>query len=319
MSPKPVATDPAARDAALRIARERGAATAERETGIPAATIRSWRSREARAASSAPEKTPSTPPARTGDTAVDELALAAHETYVVAIEARDFARRAMQRGRTTGAKDLTDAMRVLLDQSGKIQAAAERISERRAELSQEQLALVTEILRVTFRALELPFEPRSPFAALVASVVRSSGGDAILADPAAVGAAKRALRDVIERELLADGWRPPEVLSLPAGEEVGDDEPDGEEDGDVEEIDAEVVDEPPRAAAPAVDSLQREIDAAWANADDDTRGAYLARWREPEAKRAHYSDLQREGGPSRFGGGRTSIAAHLRQTAGGVR
>lgn len=76
-SPGP-ATDPQRKAAALDVAAQRGVAAASRETGIPASTIRSWRSRE-RKADNAPALAQAPAYEPTGREDVDQLRQAAAE------------------------------------------------------------------------------------------------------------------------------------------------------------------------------------------------------------------------------------------------
>ena len=349
-SPGP-ATDPQRKAAALDVAAQRGVAAASRETGIPASTIRSWRSRE-RKADNAPALAQAPAYEPTGREDVDQLRQAAAETYQVAVEAREAARRAIRGGKSQGVRDLMVAYGVGLDQAGKLRAAADQLERDHVRMDHAEQERLVEIVRVAIRACGLP----STFERVIGATWRSAleGGE-ITAPAEDV----ERVRDELRRRF--QGSTPPGITRVPcmpdvrkalelAGPPVASELAAAANSDDEEVVDAEAVDDSkPRGveekgvyhealeryendedrAREALDNFREqrpererryaEANEAWDALHEHQQNQLLCEYagREDLAKRAAVQMVAGRAG--RLSGFQPSIAAPFRATAGAGR
>ena len=180
---------PEMRAEALRLAGEHGAAQASRLTGIPAATIRSWRQRAGQ----------SGPPAGVDPAAWRERKeTAARGAWDAAEAALAKVHELLNAGKTADAQRAALTMAITLDKSLLLEAAAQSTSVEDAKDAQRYAREITQIMETFVSCLGLPWTP--PIKRLLADVLRSwhDGPDQL--DEARVGAARLEAR----RGLLGD-------------------------------------------------------------------------------------------------------------------
>ncbi len=315
------------KERAVAIAAERGPGAAAKETGIPAGTIRAWRSRGAVAAADRPAPGP--------DDAASQLRKAARQTYLTAMEARRAVSRVIGEGKTTGAKDMALAVGILLDQTAKLEAAAERVEGDRVRLDEEKGHLMVAALTVFCEGLGIPFHAGSASRSLLAEVLRSAeGGEAMSAPEPLAAEAREELHAHVLREA-----RPALPAPVEADEEECVEEP---EDAEVVEVADPELDEdaelrsrleaeqiPPniieKELVHAADRRERQATVAaaeqaqvesWLRATPEERTRYLERhgFNEDIARRQHLLDREQHAGGGRLTGFQPSIAGPFRNS-----
>ena len=146
---------------------EVGDGRAAEEAGVARATVRSWRRREREAGSEVASVSPGASAVGLGESSGDlgvvscdgavravlERAQAAHDT---SIEVQQAIRRAVRLGKTTGTKDLSLALGILIDQGSKLEEAARRLAEDRVRIDDEQQRLVAAVIEDFLGALDIP-------------------------------------------------------------------------------------------------------------------------------------------------------------------
>jgi hypothetical protein len=215
---KTIASDPAVKAEALRLASEHGPAEASARTGVPASTIRMWRTR----AKQAPGGKPSGPPA-----GVDPIGWAerkeagANATYRAATEALERVRELLKAGEERKAKDAAIALGILLDKSGILENAAQAQQDRQLRLAQATGQQLAAIIHLAFEAIGI--RPTESVRALVADLLRqASSGGPLVVSPALAQPAWSDVRERLRAEILQELEE--ERLALPAPSEP--DEPD---------------------------------------------------------------------------------------------
>jgi hypothetical protein len=188
---KPVATDPQRRAEALRIAAKHGAAEASRRTGVPAATIRSWKSRDAQLAFKPPE-------------GVDEVEWLRR----AAVKTRDAVEAAIERlaeilPTARNARDVAIAAGVSIDKLEQLSRIVREVEDRQVRLSQTEGELVAAVIGQLLEAFgvhDLPVTAR-----LVRGLLtQAASGATIVVAPTDSDEARRAVRQRIAAELRAE-------------------------------------------------------------------------------------------------------------------
>ena len=142
-----VAADPQRKAEALQLAAEHGPAEASRRTGVPAGTIRAWRTRAGQ----------SEPPV--GDRGEDWRVgreRTAHGAAQVAREAIEQARRDIRDGKPLRAQQSMTAAGIAVDKLTIIENQLAAYEERQTRLSQGQAEVVVEVLRLGLQAAGIP-------------------------------------------------------------------------------------------------------------------------------------------------------------------
>lgn len=205
MKKQPTYND-AIREQALEIAEEEGAVVASRKTGVPAGTIRSWRSRSGTAS----------PPAGVD---LDDWAAAkregARETWIAAREALDHVRALLAEGKAGEAQKAALTMAILTDKSGVLDTAAAQVEERQVRLAHKQGAVLASVIEAFLRDLGIPS------GRAVRKVMRhhlvSAGETGIVSTAPEAERAREEVRAVFE--LSESPQREPLALLLPAPDE----------------------------------------------------------------------------------------------------
>lgn len=243
-----VATDPATRAAALARAAEIGSKKAAAEFGVSPGTIRSWRSRSGQVTA---------PPSGVDkDQWRERKEQGAEDAWRSAQTALKRVSALLKAGDERKAKDAALTAAILLDKSNMLEKAAEAADDRQARLTAEQGERLVDVLRATFDAVGVLWQPAVQ--EVVAHVMRCATSGAPLEPGPSAEAARAAVesgfRIKLRAELREQRQPPREPLALPAGPPA---HPDGE--------DAELVEEPEPMAAPVrrrvevVDSSAVEI------------------------------------------------------------
>jgi hypothetical protein len=164
---------------ALSLADEVGSAEASRRTGVPAATIRSWRHRGGEAG----------PPkgADPVDWATRKRA-GAEGAWAAAQEALAQVRSLLAEGRTADAQRAALTMAILTDKSGVLEEAARRDEERQARLTAAQGALLVEVIRMYLETVGLTLGPAAR--QTLAHLLRQAKDGAPLSPPAEAAEAR---------------------------------------------------------------------------------------------------------------------------------
>jgi hypothetical protein len=180
---------------ALRLANEHGAAEAAKRTGVPAATIISWRHRSGEAG----------PPKSLDPQTWAERKLAgAEEAWAAAQQALAEVRSLLVAGKTADAQRAALTMAILTDKSGVLEEAARREEERQVRIAEGQGKLIAELIRMYFEAVGLTLGPAAR--QTLAHLLRQARDGAPLSPPAETAAA----RAVITRRVVSqlDAGRP---------------------------------------------------------------------------------------------------------------
>jgi transposase-like protein len=184
------ATDATVKAEALRLAEEHGAAVAAKRTGVPAATIRSWRHRSGAAG----------PPAGLDPQSWQEQkAQGAQEAWATAQEALAQVRLLLAAGKTADAQRAALTMAILTDKSGVLEEAARREEERQIRIAEGQGRLLAEVIRMYFEAVGLKLGPAAR--QTLAHLLRQAKDGAPLSPPAEADRARRELRERMGTQL----------------------------------------------------------------------------------------------------------------------
>jgi hypothetical protein len=135
---------------ALRLAEEHGAAAAAKRTGVPAATIRSWRHRSGQAGP---------PKSVDPQTWAERKRAGAEEAWAAAQEALAQVRSLLAAGKTADAQRAALTMAILTDKSGVLEEAARREEERLVRIAEGQAQLLVAVIRAYFEAVGLTLGP----------------------------------------------------------------------------------------------------------------------------------------------------------------
>ncbi|HWG85514.1 MAG TPA: hypothetical protein VNT60_08555, partial [Deinococcales bacterium] len=220
MSGRRAATDPATRARALQVAEEHGAAEASRQTGVPAGTIRAWRSRSGEAGP------PSGVDVERWQTAKEA---GAREAWSTAQAALSKVTALLDAGKTLDAQRAALTAAILIDKSGGLERAAAEAQARDVRLSELQAERIASAILGTLEDLGIPA------GAPVRRVLRARLDGT--PDGEAAERARRDVRDHFEgplREELARVEVPPEEperrepLALPPGPPPHPDGPEAE-------------------------------------------------------------------------------------------
>jgi hypothetical protein len=192
---------------ALRLAEEHGAAAAAKRTGVPAATIRSWRHRSGAAR----------PPAGVDmQTWQEQKAQGAWEAWATAQEALAQVRSLLAAGKTADAQRAALTMAILTDKSGVLEEAARREEERQVRIAEGQGQLLVAVIRMYFGAVGLTLGPAAR--QTLAHLLRQATGGAPLSQPAEAAEARA---DIIRQVGSGLDGEPPLLPSgTPAGRRV---------------------------------------------------------------------------------------------------
>ena len=213
--------------AALQLSHQVGAAEASRRLGIPASTIRMWKSREAKAVTRAEVSTP-------GEAIGDERRVSVEQTADSAAKvARDglaSARRELRAGHPLGAQQAMVSAGIALDKLAILEQRIEQAQERQVRLTGDRSALLVAVFERYHAAIGLPFGESAR--RLLGKLLRSAeAGEPLVADPVDAEPAAAQLRrhvareigEAVERELrerIEPEWRA-EHRALPAAGETG--------------------------------------------------------------------------------------------------
>jgi hypothetical protein len=181
-----VATDPQLKAEALRLADEKGVAQAARETGIPAGTIRAWRSRTGAAGP---------PPGVDRGEWVAKKEEAAARAWETAMLGEAAYRRLLAAGKSHQAQQVAMSFGIFIDKSSVLQKAAEAEKDRHRELSEAEGDFIVALLTTVLSAFEVDL------GAVSAVVGERLGGDMTQ------GAAAVPPLSAEERERVQEGLR----------------------------------------------------------------------------------------------------------------
>jgi hypothetical protein len=201
------ATDSATRERALRLAKELGAAEAARQSGVPAATIRSWLHR---AGESGP------PAGADPENWASSKEAGARQAWQTAHQALGRVRELLDAGKTADAQRAALTFAILIDKSGVLETAAQAAQQRQAKLTEAQAHEMHELLVCLHSTIgtDCP-EARKLLASLLRQAGAKRAGEPFKPDPELAAAARAAVRtrfgiaEVVEAA-------PPERLALPA-------------------------------------------------------------------------------------------------------
>lgn len=155
------AADPALKAKALEIAERLGAAQASVETGVPASTIRAWRSR-------AREEAATIAPAEPGSAGVEQSRRTMQQCRDAAEDAVARLREVLASAR--GPQAIAVAMGIAIDKAEKLEATIATAQEREHRYLQQDASLMLELERELFRQLGFEFPLRFWNALLRAAV-----------------------------------------------------------------------------------------------------------------------------------------------------
>jgi hypothetical protein len=173
------ATDATVKVEALRLAEEHGAAEAAERTGVPAATIRSWRHRSGAAG----------PPAGLDpQTWQEQKAQGARQAWQTAQEALAQVRSLLAAGKTADAQRAALTMAILTDKSGVLEEAARREEERQLRLAEGQGRLLVAVIDAYLEAIGLSAGPAAR--KTLAHLLRQAGAGEPLSSPAEAAEAR---------------------------------------------------------------------------------------------------------------------------------
>ena len=244
------ASDPAVKREALQLADELGSAEASRRTGVPASTIRMWRSR-ARTRGSATDIKPKV--AETGRERQIDPARGARGTWRVAERATRAALEAIDSGDTLAAQRLMVTAGIAADKTGQLEEAAGRAEERQARISLVQAETIATVLHLALEGIGLPAGAATK--RVIGSLLRqATSGEPMVAHPAATETARAELLTRLRQQVREDmeverSMVEPAALPAPGPEPVLDPEPPSEPASEpvesVEITEAEVVEDDP--------------------------------------------------------------------------
>jgi hypothetical protein len=184
------ATDATVKAEALRLAEEHGAAEAAKRTGVPAATIRSWRHRSGAAG----------PPAGVDrQTWQEQKARGAREAWATAQEALAQVRLLLAAGKTADAQRAALTMAILTDKSGVLEEAARREEERQLRLAGAQGRLLVAVIDAYLEAIGVSAGPAAR--KTLAHLLRQPGAGEPLSPPAEADDARADIRRQVGSEL----------------------------------------------------------------------------------------------------------------------
>jgi hypothetical protein len=184
------ATEATVKAEALRLAEEHGAAEAAKRTGVPAATIRSWRYRSGAAG----------PPAGVDSrTWQEQKAQGAREAWATAQEALAQVRSLLVAGKTADAQRAALTMAILTDKSAVLEEAARREEERQLRIDEGQAQLLVAVIRMYFEAVGMTLGPAAR--QTLAHLLRQAKDGGPLSPPAEAEEAKREIRERIGTQL----------------------------------------------------------------------------------------------------------------------
>lgn len=214
----------AERERALQLASEVGAAEASRRTGVPAGTLRAWRSRSGEAG----------PPGGVDpEDWAERKRQGADDWWQTATDAVRKVRELVRSGDERRAKDLALTAAIAVEKAGMLETAAAQADERQAALTERQAETAVAALTAALADLGIPFRPGSPVAKVLALHLHSHDGESL--SKADVEAARRDVRralDLDRRETppadptpqLGAG-EPPKPAALPVRAEKREPEP----------------------------------------------------------------------------------------------
>jgi hypothetical protein len=194
---------------ALRLAEEHGPAEASSRTGVPASTIRMWRTRDKGARPAATQQSeaearevPPSPTAR-----AENLRWKADRAREAQQRAEDRADRMLARGRASEARNASVVAAQRGDRARQLEDDARAEEAHRVALNEAQAELLAGVVRATFEAIELPVA--GPMGELGADLLGQAGQGKSLAPPEPLAANAReivraAFRDRLRREIRAE-------------------------------------------------------------------------------------------------------------------
>jgi hypothetical protein len=208
---------------ALRLAEAHGAAEAAKRTGVPAATIRSWRHRSGEAG-----------PPKSVDprTWAERKRAGAEDAWETAQEALAQVRSLLAAGKTADAQRAALTMAILTDKSGVLEEAACREEDRLVRIAEGQGQLLVAVIEQYFEAVGLTLGPAAR--QTLARLLCQAKDGAPLSPPAEAEGAKREIRERMGTQLgdlpaaaaaAGDGDGPPPGLPLAADDGGGQSRP----------------------------------------------------------------------------------------------
>jgi hypothetical protein len=191
--------DPAVKSRAIELAASKGPTAAAKELSLNPSTVRAWvsQSKAGKALQTLPTD---------GDDFVAQLRRASSDAYQTAMNAQRAADRALKAGKAQAARDFSATHRVEIDQSGKLDAAADALEAKDIALAKDQRRLLAETVKTLLLALDLWMPAVRELTREVFHAVED--GKAVThADLAE--RARAAVRKVVVSELEREGRRPP--------------------------------------------------------------------------------------------------------------
>lgn len=176
--PQRAATDPATKARALQRAAEVGAAQASRETGVPAATIRAWKSRAA-------DTRPATTTTAASSPAIDGLD--EFETRLL-----EPAKRAVEAGvqrleelipTAKGVQSIAISSGILIDKIRQLDQTIAEARERETRIAERDAALIVQSIEHYFEVLGLPFAAGSAARRTWGTLMRQVGNGEVWSVP----------------------------------------------------------------------------------------------------------------------------------------
>ena len=182
--------DAALKADAIALAAEHGAAEAARRTGVPAATIRSWRHRAGEAG----------PPSGADPTDwATRKAAGAEAAWRAAQEALRRCGELIEDGDLRQAQSASVVYGVLVDKAEVLERAAQTASERQIRLAEAQAELIVRVIKSYHEAIGLTFGPAAR-TTLSALLRRAEAGEPLVAPPG-VEEARAEVRRQLSSEL----------------------------------------------------------------------------------------------------------------------
>jgi transposase-like protein len=192
---KRTTVDPELKNRALQRVEEIGAAAAARELGIPAGTLRAWKTR------SKPASAPAGPPAGAGTSdwraAREE---AARDVASAVREAIRQVRRELRADKSHRAQNAAITAGVLLDKLNALEQQLADMDERQVRIEEQKAEILAEVVRAFFTAVGIPLT--TPAAAVLRELLLQAGtGAPLVASPALAEPAREDVRERVAREL----------------------------------------------------------------------------------------------------------------------